>query len=74
VILIDAHPRQDWLLPAIEKRLREELAALQVEINEEKSRTAGASAAAKASASSALTSVVCAVVAGIGVRAEQHLF
>src|ERR1700752_5188520 len=39
VILIDAHPRQDWLLPAVENRLREELAALQVEINEEKSRT-----------------------------------
>jgi RNA-directed DNA polymerase len=38
VILIDAHPRQDWLLPAVEKRLQEELAALQVEINEEKSR------------------------------------
>jgi RNA-directed DNA polymerase len=39
VILIDAHPRQNWLLPAVENRLREELAALQVEINEEKSRT-----------------------------------
>jgi RNA-directed DNA polymerase len=39
VILIDAHPRQDWLMSAVEKRLREELAALQVEINEEKSRT-----------------------------------
>src|SRR6201981_2415949 len=38
VILIDAHPRHDWLLPAVQKRLREELAALQVEINEEKSR------------------------------------
>jgi RNA-directed DNA polymerase len=38
VILIDAHPRHDWLLPAVEKRLREEFAALQVEINEEKSR------------------------------------
>src|SRR5499426_227164 len=38
VILIDAHPRHDWLLPAVERRLREELAALQVEINEEKSR------------------------------------
>ena len=35
VILIDAHPRHDWLLPAVEKRLREELAALQVEVNEE---------------------------------------
>jgi RNA-directed DNA polymerase len=38
VILVDAHPRHDWLLPAVQKRLREELAALQVEINEEKSR------------------------------------
>ena len=38
VILIDAHPRHHWLLPAVEKRLREELAALQVEVNEEKSR------------------------------------
>ena len=38
MILIDAHPRHDWLLPAVEKRLREELAALQVEVNEEKSR------------------------------------
>src|SRR5690242_18687394 len=39
VILIDAHPRQGWLLSVVEKRLREEFAALQVEINEEKSRT-----------------------------------
>jgi len=38
VILVDAHPRHDWLMGAIEKRLREELAELQVEINEEKSR------------------------------------
>src|SRR5450756_311632 len=38
VILIDAHPRHDWLMVAVEKRLREELAKLQVEINEEKSR------------------------------------
>ena len=37
VILIDAHPRHDWLMGAVEKRLREELAELQVEINEEKS-------------------------------------
>ena len=33
-----AHPRHDWLMAAVEKRLREELAELQVEINEEKSR------------------------------------
>ena len=38
VILIDAHPRHDWLMAAVEKRLRQELAKLQVEINEEKSR------------------------------------
>jgi RNA-directed DNA polymerase len=38
VILVDAFPRHDWLLKAVEKRLREELAKLQVEINEEKSR------------------------------------
>ena len=37
VILIDAHPRHDWLMRAVEKRLREELAKLQVEVNEEKS-------------------------------------
>jgi RNA-directed DNA polymerase len=38
VILIDAYPQHDWLMAAVEKRLREELAELQVEINEEKSR------------------------------------
>jgi RNA-directed DNA polymerase len=38
VILIDAYPRHDWLLGAVEKRLREEFAKLHVEINEEKSR------------------------------------
>src|SRR5215472_2373873 len=38
VILIDAHPRHDWLLKAVNRRLREELAKLRVEINEEKSR------------------------------------
>jgi len=36
VILIDSHPRQDWLVKAVEKRLREEFAKLGVEINEEK--------------------------------------
>jgi RNA-directed DNA polymerase len=38
VILVDAYPQHDWLLQAVEKRLREELATLQVAINEEKSR------------------------------------
>ena len=38
VILVDAYPQHDWLLKAVDTRLREELAALQVAINEEKSR------------------------------------
>src|SRR5258708_17096366 len=39
VILLDSHPRHGWLVKAVEKRLREELAKLNVTINEEKSRT-----------------------------------
>ena len=38
VILVDAYPQHDWLLKAVETRLREALAKLQVTINEEKSR------------------------------------
>jgi RNA-directed DNA polymerase len=38
VVLIDAYKRHDWLLTAVMKRLREEFAKLDVEINEEKSR------------------------------------
>src|SRR5882724_4121181 len=38
VILIDSHSWHDWLVKAVGKRLREEVAKLQVEINEEKSR------------------------------------
>jgi RNA-directed DNA polymerase len=38
VILVDAHRRHEWLLHAVEQRLREELAVLQVTLNEEKSR------------------------------------
>jgi RNA-directed DNA polymerase len=38
VILVDSHPRQRWLRRAVEKRLREEFAKLQVEVNEDKSR------------------------------------
>jgi RNA-directed DNA polymerase len=40
VILIDAHARHDWLVKAVNRRLREEVAKLRVEINEEKSRLA----------------------------------
>ena len=38
VILVHSHQRHDWLFRAVERRLREELAKLRVEVNEEKSR------------------------------------
>ena len=38
VILVDSQRYQQWLRQAVEKRLREELAKLLVEVNEEKSR------------------------------------
>jgi RNA-directed DNA polymerase len=38
VILVDSRPHRQWLREAVERRLREELAKLQVEINEDKSR------------------------------------
>jgi RNA-directed DNA polymerase len=38
VILIDAERWSDWLVKAIDRRLREEFARLRVEINEDKSR------------------------------------
>lgn len=39
VILIRWHASQDWLVGAVDKRLREELAKIQVEVNEEKTKT-----------------------------------
>lgn len=39
VVLVDGHPRHDRLLGTVSKRVREELAKLEVEVNEEKSRT-----------------------------------
>src|SRR5207248_11704396 len=38
VVLIDAHQRNDWLVRAVNRRLREELEKLRVAINEDKSR------------------------------------
>jgi RNA-directed DNA polymerase len=38
VILIEAERRSDWLVRAVDRRLREELAKLRVAINEDKSR------------------------------------
>ena len=40
VILIDAERRSDWLVKAVNRRLREELAKLRVVVNEDKSRMA----------------------------------
>ncbi len=39
VVLVDDHPRHVWLKEALPKRLRQELAKLQVEVNDEKSTT-----------------------------------
>ena len=39
VVLVDAHPRHAWVRRAVLVRLRQELAKLHVEINEEKSKT-----------------------------------
>ena len=38
VILVEAHPQHGWLVGAVERRLREELARLHVVLNEVKSR------------------------------------
>ena len=38
VILVDGYRRHDWRVRAVNKRLREELAKLEVEVNEEKTR------------------------------------
>ena len=37
-VLVDAYRKHDWLLRAVDRRLREELAKLEVQVNEEKSR------------------------------------
>jgi RNA-directed DNA polymerase len=39
VVLVDGHPSMDWLLSTVNRWLREELATLEVEVNEEKSHT-----------------------------------
>ena len=38
VVLVDSHPRHAWLRQAVQRRLREEFAKLQVTVNEEKTR------------------------------------
>jgi RNA-directed DNA polymerase len=38
VVLVDGQPQNEWLRRKVDRRLREELALLEVEVNEEKSR------------------------------------
>lgn len=38
VILVHGHPNQDWLIEKVQKRLKEELDKLQVQMNEEKTK------------------------------------
>ena len=38
VVLVDEYERHDWIVQAVNKRLREEFAKLQVQVNEEKTR------------------------------------
>jgi RNA-directed DNA polymerase len=38
VVLVDEYERHDWIVKAVNKRLREEFAKLQVQVNEEKTR------------------------------------
>jgi len=85
VILIDAHQRHDWLMAAVEKRLREELVELQVDINEEKSRivapesrsgrigpiSLGAKQAGERSARKSARCVVCPEKAGVFSRSQS---
>jgi RNA-directed DNA polymerase len=40
VILVDAYRRHDWLLKAVDRRVREELVKLGISVNEEKTRVA----------------------------------
>ena len=60
VVLINTYKRHDWLIGAVNKRLREEFAKLQVEINYEKSRWNEV----RTSAFWGLTSATSAVCAG----------
>ncbi len=36
---VDSHPNEDWLLEKVQKRLKEEFDKLQVQMNEEKTKT-----------------------------------
>jgi RNA-directed DNA polymerase len=71
VVLIDAHKRHDWLIGAVNKRLREEFDKLQVEIMMKKAAWSTLSEA-KASGFWASTSAICAVYAGHGGRITRR--
>lgn len=71
VVLVDADPRQYWLRTAVERRLREEFATLQVEVNEERVGE-WTSGKASTSDSSALSSVGFAVGEADGCRYRRR--
>ena len=71
VILVDAHPRHDWLVRAVNKRLREEFAKLEVEVNEEKTCVV-IWRRGSVSDSSGLMSVAFAVSTGCGGRSIRR--
>jgi RNA-directed DNA polymerase len=68
VILIDAYPQHDWLLGAVEKRLRQELATLEIAINEAKSRMIAIWVKEKASTLLASISAGCGAARASGNR------
>ena len=72
VILIDSHPQHVWLARAVEKRLREELVKLKVEINEEKSKIVDLANGGSCPLSWALNIVAFWVVTGSGERTTRR--
>ncbi len=72
VVLVDGHPRHRWLRGAVQKRIREELAEIQVEVNEEKTRGWSIWRGERASDSLGLSSVAFAAVRGDGCRCVSH--
>ena len=68
VILVDAHPRHDWLVKAVDRRLREELAKLQSRDQRGEEPDRGPSEGRELSISWALSSAAFGVVRGSGGR------
>ena len=71
VILVDHDRRQDWLVETVARRLREELAKLDLRLNEEKSRIVDLSRG-RASDSLVLTSGASGHSGGVGGRSIRR--